>query len=89
MFNMSVTFTSIARDERTRLREMVKLMGGEATGDLTLKTTHLICGEVKSLKYKIAAKANIPIILPSWVDYIWKQVTTQDRIFVANTEDIV
>ena len=28
-------------------------MGGVADGDLTKRTTHLICGEVQSLKYKV------------------------------------
>ena len=36
-----------------RLYQQVKLLGGQALGDLTVKTTHLICGEVQSLKYKV------------------------------------
>ena len=41
---------------QSRLYEQVKLLGGQALGDLTVKTTHLICGEVQSLKYKVSIR---------------------------------
>ena len=48
---------------QTRLYQQVRLLGGQALGDLTVKTTHLICGEVQSLKYKVRV----------WVTYLLTQ----------------
>ena len=39
--------------------------------------------------FQIASKANLPIILPSWIEYVWNAVTTTDRIFAATEYDLV
>ena len=39
--------------------------------------------------FQIASKANLPIILPSWIEYIWNAVTTTNRIFAATEYDLV
>ena len=67
MRGMAITCTSVAKQERDRISELIQLMGGTVLKDLTSSVTHLVAGEVGSKKYRVACSLNQPILLPEWV----------------------
>lgn len=76
-----------ARDKRTKILELVKLMGGKTIGNFTRHVTHLIAGQVGSTKYKVARSLGTPVLCSSWVDKCWEE--GQKRLIHATDADIM
>lgn len=72
MRGTAVSCTSVPRQERDRLYELIQLMGGIVMKDFTSSVTHLVAGEVGSKKYKVACSFNKTILLPEWVYKCWE-----------------
>ena len=68
-----VSCTSVPRQERDHLHELIQLMGGVYMKDFTSSVTHLVAGEVGSKKYRVACSFNKPILLPDWVYKCWER----------------
>ncbi|XP_065649740.1 DNA topoisomerase 2-binding protein 1-A isoform X1 [Hydra vulgaris] len=66
-----VCCSSMKKDDRKIIHELVKLMGGDVTNDFTNSVTHLIAQEVGSKKYQVACSRKVPCLLPSWVHFVW------------------
>ena len=73
MTGAKVACTSIEKPLRKKLRQMIEHMNGVFSGDLNREVTHLIAGEVNSLKYATANKLKKPVVLPSWVEEAWQR----------------
>ena len=71
MLNVVICCSSMKKDERVSIHNLVLIMGGQVTKDFTSAVTHLIAKEVGSKKYQVACTNNIPILSPSWVNDIW------------------
>ena len=87
MRGLAITCTSVPRQERDRLSEMIQLMGGTVLKDLTSSVTHLVAGEVGSKKYRVACSLNQPILLPEWVYTCWD--LCHDRHICATDEEFM
>lgn len=48
-------------------------MAGEASRTLTDQVTHLVAGEVGSKKYQVSGELGKQIMLPEWVEAVWKK----------------
>ena len=66
-----ITCTSVPKEERDQLYELIQLMGGVVSKDFTNSVTHLVAGEVGSKKYRVACNVNKAILLPEWVYTCW------------------
>ena len=64
--------TSVPKNERDELHELIRLMGGIVMRDFTDAVTHLVAGEVGSKKYRVACNLSKPVLLPSWVYKCWE-----------------
>lgn len=87
MRGTAVSCTSVPREERDRLYDLIQLMGGIVMKDLTSSVTHLVAGEVGSKKYRVACSSNKPILLPQWVYSCWdlghdKHICATDEQFM-------
>ena len=71
MLNVVICCSSMKKDERVSIHNLVLIMGGQVTKDFTSAVTHLIAKEVGSKKYHVACTNNIPILSPSWLNDIW------------------
>ncbi|XP_064393637.1 DNA topoisomerase 2-binding protein 1-A-like isoform X3 [Halichondria panicea] len=72
MHGVVACFTQAGNKEnREKLTQLVRLMGGKVEGDFTKRVTHLIAGHVGSTKYHVARKLRLPVLLPSWVESCW------------------
>lgn len=80
-----VTCTSVPRQERDQLYDLIKLMGGTVSKDFTNSVTHLVAGEVGSQKYRVACNVNKPILLPEWVYTCW-DMCRNDHICATDEE---
>lgn len=89
MRGMAITCTSVPRQERDRLAELIQFMGGTVLKDLTSSVTHLVAGEVGSKKYKVACGVDqpMPIFLPEWVYTCWDMC--RDRHICATDDEFM
>lgn len=90
VFTMSMTgvyacCSSIAKHERQRLHEQIRLMGGVVMRDFTDAVTHLIAGEVGSKKYAVACSLGKPVMLPEWVFTVWEEGMTK-HVFATDKQ---
>ncbi|KAG7488805.1 hypothetical protein MATL_G00037920 [Megalops atlanticus] len=79
MADVTISCTSLDKDTRAEVMELVQLMGGRVYRDLNVSVTHLVAGEVGSKKYLVAASLGKPILLPTWVKACWDR--SQDSLF--------
>uniref|UniRef100_A0A6Q2WT35 BRCT domain-containing protein n=1 Tax=Esox lucius TaxID=8010 RepID=A0A6Q2WT35_ESOLU len=79
MADVTISCTSLDKEARTDVMDLVQLMGGRVYRDLNVSVTHLVAGEVGSKKYLVAASLGKPIVLPSWVKTCWEK--SQDSLF--------
>ncbi|XP_062335902.1 DNA topoisomerase 2-binding protein 1 isoform X2 [Osmerus eperlanus] len=79
MADVTISCTSLDKDARTDVMNLVQLMGGHFYRDLNVSVTHLVAGEVGSKKYLVAASLGKPILLPCWVRDCWEK--SQDSLF--------
>ncbi|XP_059182443.1 DNA topoisomerase 2-binding protein 1 [Centropristis striata] len=79
MADITISCTSLDKETRTEVMDLVQLMGGRVYPDLNISVTHLIAGEVGSKKYLVAASLGKPILLPTWVKACWEK--SQDGLF--------
>ncbi|PFX26384.1 DNA topoisomerase 2-binding protein 1-A [Stylophora pistillata] len=87
MLGTAISCTSVPRQERDRLYDLIHLMGGIVMKDFTSAVTHLVAGEVGSKKYKVACSFNKPILLPQWVYKCWE--LSQDKHVCATDEQFM
>lgn len=89
MRGMAITCTSVPRQERDRLSELIQFMGGTVLKDLTSSVTHLVAGEVGSKKYRVACSLDqpMPIFLPEWVYTCWDMC--RDRHICATDDEFM
>ncbi|XP_017308606.1 DNA topoisomerase 2-binding protein 1 isoform X4 [Ictalurus punctatus] len=79
MADVTVSCTSLDKEARTEVMDLVQLMGGRVYRDLNVSVTHLVAGEVGSKKYLVAASLGKPVLLPTWVRACWEK--SQDSLF--------
>ncbi|KAJ8009992.1 hypothetical protein DPEC_G00069920 [Dallia pectoralis] len=79
MADVTTSCTSLDKEARASVMDLVQLMGGRVYRDLSVSVTHLVAGEVGSKKYLVAASLGKPIVLPSWVKTCWER--SQDSLF--------
>ncbi|XP_076868343.1 DNA topoisomerase 2-binding protein 1 [Brachyhypopomus gauderio] len=79
MADIAVSCTSLDKEARTEVMDLVQLMGGRVYRDLNVSVTHLVAGEVGSKKYLVAANLGKPILLPTWVKACWEK--SQNSLF--------
>ncbi|GFR12558.1 DNA topoisomerase 2-binding protein 1-A [Trichonephila clavata] len=72
MRKITVSCSNIDHATRESIKDQVEQMGGFFSKDLTKSVTHLIIGEVGSKKYRVAANFGLSIMMPSWVEEVWK-----------------
>lgn len=85
MLGVTACCSSMKKDERNSLHELILQMGGEVTGDFTSVVTHLIAKEVGSKKYQVAANNKVPIVSPSWVHSCWENSKYEHIIATDNS----
>ena len=73
MLDTVICCSSMKKEERSMIQQLVIKMGGEVTGDFTLGVTHLVAKEVGSKKYEVACSNNVPTLFPSWVHSAWEK----------------
>uniref|UniRef100_A0A8C4RPB5 DNA topoisomerase II binding protein 1 n=1 Tax=Erpetoichthys calabaricus TaxID=27687 RepID=A0A8C4RPB5_ERPCA len=73
MADVTISCTSLEKEARDEISELVQLMGGRLYRDLNVSVTHLIAGEVGSKKYLVAGTLGKPILLQSWVKTLWEK----------------
>uniref|UniRef100_A0A4W5MFE9 DNA topoisomerase II binding protein 1 n=1 Tax=Hucho hucho TaxID=62062 RepID=A0A4W5MFE9_9TELE len=79
MADITISCTSLDKEARADVMDLVQLMGGRVYRDLNVSVTHLVAGEVGSKKYLVAASLGKPIVLPTWVKTCWEK--SQDSLF--------
>ncbi|KAJ9602940.1 protein kinase activating protein dpb11 [Cladophialophora chaetospira] len=74
---VTLCFTSIGPEDRTRYADIAMQMGADHKLDLTSDTTHLIVGDTDTLKYRYVAREreDIKVLRPEWIEAVRDQWT--------------
>jgi len=86
MLGVVACCSSMKKDERQSIHQLVLVMGGLVSSSFTSDVTHLIAKEVGSKKYQVACTNSIPVLLPSWVHETWEK-SQYDHILASNLKD--
>lgn len=86
MRNLVITTTSMPKEEKSNIKELVNFMAGIYTDSLKDVVTHLVSSSVRSVKYETAAKNNVLIMHPSWVLNVWEKTQNTSVNIVAADE---
>lgn len=81
MSSIHVSCSSLEQTERDRMYELVTMMGGAASKNLTSDVTHLVAGAVGSKKYRTAVRLGLAIMSTEWIMKCWEE--SQTRIISA------
>ena len=81
MSGIHVSCSNLEQPERDEAYELIAMMGGEASKNLTSDVTHLVAGSVGSKKYRTAVKVGIPVMSTDWIKKCWEE--SQTRIISA------
>ncbi|KAF5273001.1 hypothetical protein FQA39_LY07650 [Lamprigera yunnana] len=83
MMDCTVSFSSLAKQEKKELQEKVEYMGGYVSASLMESCTHLVTNSVKSEKYIKAAESGKNIMLSSWITDVW-EASLKSNIHATN-----
>lgn len=68
MQNTLVTFSGMSsKNEAQQLLTLIRYMGAKSREDVTNKTTHLVAGNPRGVKYRRALEMGLPIMSTSWI----------------------
>lgn len=87
MLGVVACCSSMKKEERLKLHESIKVMGGDVTADFTTAVTHLIAKEVGSKKYQVACNNKVPVVLPEWIPST--SMRSKYEHVVASDENII
>ena len=79
--------SSMKKEERSSIHELVLVMGGDIATAFTSAVTHLISKEVGSKKYQVAFDRKVPVLLPSWVYSSWEK-SKFDHIIASDEKEM-
>ncbi|XP_074641236.1 DNA topoisomerase 2-binding protein 1-like isoform X2 [Tubulanus polymorphus] len=84
MNNLTICCTGVPTEQRNKCFKLVKYMGGKVDKQFNDNVTHLVAADTGSQKYLVAGQMGVPIMLPEWIDAVWKE--SQKRICAATEE---
>ena len=71
MRDLNICFSGLPEEQKARLSELVQLMAGRVSKELTEASTHLVTGLVTSQKYRVAVSRSLPVMTVAWVEEVW------------------
>ncbi|KAI9685465.1 MAG: hypothetical protein M1820_010801 [Bogoriella megaspora] len=82
-------FTSISPEKRGELANIAESMGAAHRLDLTSDVTHLIVGQIDTLKYKHVAKSrpDVKVFAPNWIEAMRELWTSGEEIDIGLVEN--
>ena len=89
MQNILVTFSGIqSRQDAEQLLKLTRYMGAKSREDVTNKTTHLVAGNSRGLKYRRALELGLCIMNVAWVRESFR-LAQDDLEFEATMPDVI
>lgn len=89
MQNKLITFSGISsKQEAQQLLTLTRYMGAKSREDVTNKTTHLVAGNPRGLKYRRALELGLSIMSTAWV-YESFRLAYNDVEFEASIPEII
>lgn len=89
MQNTMITFSGISsRQEAQQLLTLTRYMGAKSREDVTNKTTHLVAGNPRGMKYRRALELGLSIMSTNWVRESFR-LAQSDLEFEATLPEII
>ena len=89
MHNILITFSGItSKQEAQQLLTLTRYMGAKSREDVTNKTTHLVAGNPRGIKYRRALELGLSIMSTAWVRESFR-LAQNDLDFEAGMPEIV
>lgn len=89
MHNILITFSGISsKFEAQQLLTLTRYMGAKSREDVTTKTTHLVAGNPRGIKYRRALELGLSIMSTNWVRESYR-LAQNDLEFEATMPEII
>lgn len=89
MYNILITFSGISsKFEAQQLLTLTRYMGAKSREDVTNKTTHLVAGNPRGIKYRRALELGLSIMSTNWVRESYR-LAQNDLDFEATMPEII
>ena len=83
MRGMVVTCSGLDKQQKENMRNLVEKMAGVYSSTFHDGVTHLVTNKAMSAKYDVAARKEIPVLLSSWVEEVWR-VSASETVSAAD-----
>jgi len=72
MKGVIITISGLDKGEKEKYKQLVERMAGIYSNNFHDGVTHLVASKARSQKYEVAVQKEIPCMLPSWIEEVWK-----------------
>ena len=76
MMGLVVTSSGLDKTQKERIKLLVERMAGVYSAALHDGVSHLVTVKALSQKYNVAVKKEVPVMLPAWLEEIWRASAT-------------
>ena len=83
MRGMVVTCSGLDKQQKENMKNLVEKMAGVYSSTFHDGVTHLVTNKAMSAKYDVAARKEIPVLLSSWVEEVWR-VSASETVSAAD-----
>ena len=77
MRGMVITCSGLDKQQKEMMKSLIEKMAGCYSAAFHDGVTHLVTNKAMSAKYNAAAVKEVPVMLPSWVEEVWR-VSSQE-----------
>lgn len=77
--NVQICFSGINSTRKTELSNIIQMMDGDVSKQLTRSVRFLITANVETKKYLVAHSINITTLLPDWILDIWELSKSKNK----------
>ena len=72
MRGMVISCSNLDKQQKEMMKNLIEKMAGCYSASFHDGVTHLVTNKAMSAKYNVAAVKEVPVMLPSWVEEVWR-----------------
>ena len=77
MRGLVITCSGLDKQHKEKMKTLIERMAGAYSSAFHDGVTHLVTAKAMSAKYDVAVKKETPVMLPSWVEDVWRVSSTE------------
>jgi len=78
MKGLVITCSGLDKQQKEKLKNLIEQMAGIYSSAFHDGVTHLVTAKAMSAKYDVAVRKETPVMLPSWIEEVWRVSTSEN-----------